>query len=366
MKENSFFLELLKAGLWEQPVKLAGYDKIDWKKILQLSEEQTVVGLVTAGIEHIGNHKIAKDSLRPFITKVGSIVVTNNQMNSFAESLFAKMYHETIPAVLIKGQGIAQCYERPLWRSSGDIDILLDSEDYGRVVSLLSSIANIIGVELKDRQHYDFKIDGWVVELHGSLRTDYLPRMNAVLSKLQRDLFDGERFRKWQNGGVNILLPDFNYDILFVFCHIIQHFFQGGIGLRQVCDWCRLLWIAGDDIDVNFLENSLREMSLLSEWKAFGCVAVDHLGLERSRMPFYDSGFSRKAGLIVDYIFKVGNFGKKRDMDYLRKSSFLKRKAISLRRQSVDLLFLARIFPKDSLLLLCRYIHKGIKDVVIS
>ena len=366
MKENSLFLELLKAGLWEQPVELAGYDKIGWEKILQLSNEQTVVGLVTAGIEHMGDRKIAKDSLRPFITKVGSIIVTNKQMNSFAESIFARMYEETIPAVLIKGQGIAQCYERPLWRSSGDIDILLDSEDYGRVVSFLSPIADKIGVELKDRQHHDFKIDGWVVELHGSLRTDYLPRMNAMLGNLQRELFEGKKFREWQNGGVNILLPDLNYDILFVFCHIIQHFFQGGIGLRQVCDWCRLLWVARDVIDESFLENSLREMGLFSEWKAFGCVAVNYLGLERNRMPFYDSRFSRKAGLIVDYIFKVGNFGKKRDMDYLRRSSFLKRKVISLRRQGGDLLFMTRIFPKDSLLLLCRYFIKGIKDAAVS
>ena len=52
----------------------------------------------------------------------------NSAMNSFIGVLVEKMRKEGIYTLLIKGQGVAQCYEKPLWRSCGDIDLYL-SED---------------------------------------------------------------------------------------------------------------------------------------------------------------------------------------------------------------------------------------------
>lgn len=360
------FLDLLKGGLWERSVSLSGHGQIDWDRVLRISKEQTVVGLVTAGIEHMVDLKLPKLTVLPFIMEVGTTVAINKQMNSYMESLFSLLDNESIHAVLIKGQGIAQCYERPLWRSSGDIDLLLNEDYYKKAKALLAPLAESVGEELSLRMHHDFKIEGWTIELHGTLHSDYLPRMNRVMDGLIEDLFQVKLFRKWHNGNKDITLPAPNYDVIFVFCHIIQHFFQGGIGLRQVCDWCRLLWVYRNDIDKDFLERNLREMKMLSEWKAFACVAVDYLGMEEGSMPLYDRRFLKKAGFIVDFIMKVGNFGRNRDRRYLRGKSLWKRKTISMKRQSSDLLFMSRIFPKDSILFFFRYFSKGIKDTVFS
>ena len=47
------FFELLRAGLWEKEVRLSPYKDIDFSAIMKLAEEQSVVGLVAAGLEHV-------------------------------------------------------------------------------------------------------------------------------------------------------------------------------------------------------------------------------------------------------------------------------------------------------------------------
>ena len=79
-----------------------------------------------------------------------------------------------------------------------------------------------------------------------------------------------------------------NNDILLIFTHFLKHFYKGGIGLRQICDWCRLLWTYRDSIDVALLEQRLRKMGLMSEWKAFAALAVEYLGMP-AESPIYDS-----------------------------------------------------------------------------
>ena len=59
------------------------------------------------------------------------------------------------------------------------------------------------------------------------------------------------------------------------------------VGLRQFCDWCRLLWTYRRSINVGLLEARLNEMGLVSVWKAFGAFAVEYLGMPGEAMPLY-------------------------------------------------------------------------------
>ena len=99
------------------------------------------------------------------------------------------------------------------------------------------------------------------------------------------------------------------------------------------------------------LEQRLRSMGFLSEWRAFAAFAVDSLGMPAEAMPLYDSAprWSCKASRIRDFILEVGNFGMNRDMSYYEKYPYLVRKAISFGRRCGDLVRHATIFPMDSL-----------------
>ena len=43
----------------------------------------------------------------------------NDGMNKFIRGMIGKMKDEGIFTLIVKGQGIAQCYEKPLWRAFG-------------------------------------------------------------------------------------------------------------------------------------------------------------------------------------------------------------------------------------------------------
>ena len=63
------FLSLVRAGLWEQDVYLLRYGEIGYEEIIKIAEEQSVVGLVTAGLEHVKDTTVPKEVLLQFIGK---------------------------------------------------------------------------------------------------------------------------------------------------------------------------------------------------------------------------------------------------------------------------------------------------------
>ena len=76
------FLDLVRAGLWETEVRLKSYDNIGWKKVYQLSEEQSVVGLVAAGIEHVIGIKVPQDIVLMFVGSTIQLEQRNKAMNA--------------------------------------------------------------------------------------------------------------------------------------------------------------------------------------------------------------------------------------------------------------------------------------------
>lgn len=73
--------------------------------------------------------KVPKEILLQFIGQSLQLEQRNQAMNIFIAEIVDKMRIEGIYTLLVKGQGIAQCYERPLWRASGDVDLLLSQDN---------------------------------------------------------------------------------------------------------------------------------------------------------------------------------------------------------------------------------------------
>lgn len=360
---NAFFA-LVGAGLWEKDVELASFGQFDISRILSQSEEQSVVGLVAAGMEHVVDVKLPKEVVLQFVGQALQLEQQNMAMNQFIGALVDKMRQRGIYTLLVKGQGIAQCYERPLWRSCGDVDFFLSDTNYEAAKSFLSPLASSIEPEGEYKKHLGMTIDSWVVELHGNLRCGLSSRMDKVIEEIQDDVFFGGDVRSWINNGTQVFIPGVNCDVFFVFTHFLKHFYCGGLGLRQICDWCRLLWTYRDTIDRKRLEDKLGKMGLVSEWKAFGAFAVDWLGMPVEAMPLYspDNKWRRKAERICSFVLEVGNFGHNRDVSRYQNKTYFVRKVMSFGRRFGDLCRHARIFPLDSLRFFPRIVINGLKS----
>lgn len=372
------FLSLVRAGLWEevndndlpalQACDLSGanlnenhFKGIDWGGVQELAEEQSVVGLIAAGVDKLPAGTLPLTEKLTILGKCQLIEQRNQAMNSFLAELVQRLHEAGINAVLVKGQGIAQCYAKPQWRSSGDVDLLLDEVNYKKAKDLLMPLATNAGKEFEYNQHQSLTIGSFTVELHGSQRCGLSSRMDAVIDEIQREVCKDGKSRIWMNGNVPINLPAPNEDVILVFTHFLKHFYKGGLGLRQICDWCLLLWTYWETIDVSLLESRLREMRLISEWKAFAAFAVGMLGMPVEAMPLYDtsSRWKRKAKKIEEFVMKSGNLGHNRETN-LSGRSYVSKKAHSMGRRLSDSFHHARIFPLDSLRFMPTIMFQGL------
>jgi len=363
LEENSFF-ELVRAGLWERSAQLSLINVSVYSKLFRLADDQSVVGLVAAGIED-ADFTVPKEIALKFVGSTLQMEQHNTAMNGFIGVLMDKMNGAGIHSLLVKGQGIAQCYNRPLWRACGDIDLFLDEENYYKAKEFLTPMAKSIDEENPANLHLGMTIGPWVVELQGTLRSGLWKAVDDELDIIQKITFLNKEFRVWKNRDTEVLLPASNNDVEFVFTHILQHFFKGGIGLRQICDWCRLLFTYKSEIDVNLLESRIRKMGLLSEWKAFAALAVDTLGMPVEAMPLYSPSrkWVRKSDRILALILESGNFGHNRDNSYRQKHSYLVYKAISFWRNTWDSMRHFMIFPMDATKVWWNRLWVGIKTV---
>ena len=269
------------------------------------------------------------------------------------------------------------------------MDFFLDDENYERAKGFLSPLAVEVDPEEKRKKHLAMTIDPWVVELHGLMPTEISERINAGVERVQSDIFAGGGVRVWKNDGVDVPLPSPDNDVIIVFTNFLQHFFCGGVGLRQICDWCRLLWTNRDSIDRELLERRLKEMGIVSEWKTFGAFAEEYLGMPQEAIPLlcendYSAGSSqvnenvnlkpetwnlkpslrRNARRICRVVLEAGNFGHNKDNSYRSKYPKLVEKSITFFRRLGEYGRLFLIFPADAPQFFVTYVGRRTKAVM--
>ena len=387
-KEQEQFLEFVKVGLFpERGARILAHGfSVDWESVFRLSEEQSVIGLVAAGIDWFkvqdSGFTIPQEWALQFVGQTLQIEQRNKAMNAFVAELIERLRKADIYAILAKGQGIAQCYEKPLWRSCGDVDLLLSEENYRKAKVILDNIADSMESETEKnvrRMHQEYQIGVWTVELHGTLHTNLSRRIDREVDNVQRDVFYGGKVRsvefKSSNSSstceatksstvVQVFLPAPDEDVVFVFTHILQHLFLEGIGLRQICDWCRLLWTYRDKLNHGLLEQRIRKMGLMSEWKVLATLAVQYLGMPESAMPMFGSSvqeFKSKADRLMAFILEVGNFGHNREVEW---SNGFKRRTSLIWHRIMDTFKLSFVFPLDAPKFLLNYAVDGVRGLM--
>ena len=348
MNRTDSFLQLIRAGLWEKTEgDLPAVSDATWLKVLELAKEQTVPGLLSAGIRRYNAEPPSEVSLQ-LMQEEAQMELRNAKMDAFIAKLFTLLQKDNIQAVLIKGQSIARYYEQPERRCPGDVDLVLTPENYEKAKTLMTPKARSCGPEDRFLLHYGLFFGGIELELHGTLRSRLSSRIDRFIDGLCKDVFDKSRFQIQGIAGSDIPSPVPDDYLILLFLHILQHFFQEGIGLRQICDWCRLLWAGKGEFDIALLEERLKNLGLMSEWHAFAALAVGYLGLPKDAMPLYEEGYEIKAARILRYIFNTGNFGQNRDLAGMRRLPFFfKKTALFLRKAGDFFKYRLMIFPAD-------------------
>lgn len=314
---------MLKFSLWNREEdfhtleQLIGEktERMDWEQMVNLAMEQTVLGHVTEAVTCLPkNLRPEKSVYFSLVSQVSDIEKRNRQMSRFAHILMDNLERKGCHALLLKGQGVGRNYRNPLHRQPGDIDLLLiDNEEYEHAKELLSKIAESEGNEKKERQHSDFVVKGFVVEVHGHFQFLICRQFSENLPKWTRERLLSPpisvNLMNSSESDENVKLPPVQFDVVFIFAHMLNHFMTGGVGLRQICDCMMFLCENYEKVDKTVLKEDLEQLGLDKFWKAYASMAVDFLGYPKEKMPFYDAGLKRKGEIMLENVFKTGNFG---------------------------------------------------------
>lgn len=306
---------LLRGGLFGRTIDTSLFEgDVDWKSIMLLAEEQTVLALVFDGITLLPKSCAPdKEILFEWFGRVAYIEKENKTLNDGIAEVVGRYNAKGVHPVLLKGQGIGQYYRNPLHRNAGDIDLFFPDgiEEPNRIPAAWDGVA----FHEETSHHVAFTWKNLVVENHRSYFNFYSPSNQRRWEEVKGmiPLMDGETL-SLDNCTVPVPSPQMN--ALYIFLHLWHHCHQKGIGLRHVCDWARLWSACESRIDKDLFVKTATMLPVLRPMTAVAWIAENCLGLDRNVIPLdTTTRQAKKDGeFLLDDILRMGNFGRATDM----------------------------------------------------
>lgn len=352
MRVRELFFHILRSSLWGEELDLERVSGQELKGVMKVAKSQAVLGLIAN--EVMGSVELCALLSEEDKVQLKHFVVNNLSASQMLNKILVRLVLELrkygIDPVLLKGQGIAKYYPIPELRQCGDIDIYVGQENFAKtceVIGTMSTPEDHQG-DIPSLKHYHTRIGHAFIEIHRY--TDvYWPRQYDRVYQKISDAGMHSDLVPLDFGGVPVMSPSVDFNIFFIFNHFWHHFIADGVGLRQLCDWVRLLHVNHGHINLDYLSDVLCKMNLMEEWQVFGYIAVNTLGLPSDEMPFYDSKSKRKAEKVLDLIMLEGNFGKENLRGHKRPKGYFAGKLYSFSKRFKRNFRVLRIFPLKSI-----------------
>ena len=217
---------------------------MNWHELYSFASKQALLGLCFEGIERLGEeypeelkrNPIGRELLMTWMGKAQQIRRQNMKVNAVASKLFSMLREDGMRCCVLKGQGNALMYPNPYSRTPGDIDVWIDASRE-RIMEYAQK-----KFELEDDirlQHLETSLDGVPVELHFFPCSMNNPIYHARLQKWFRRNADLQcsHIVGLPDGAGDIAIPTTAFNVVYQLCHLYHHFFDEGIGMRQIIDY---------------------------------------------------------------------------------------------------------------------------------
>lgn len=361
---QSFLLSLTRMALWggQEPLP---ENKPDWKEIIALAKAQTLMGLIADAVPMLPTELQPDPQSRIVLHSTAlRIINSHSLLNRKVVDMKSRMDSYGINTVLLKGQGIALLYPNPQCRQCGDIDLYVGEKNFARTLEILAPDSEKKAKDYKYLKHFDIEEDGVSIEIHRI--AEILPgsRHNKLFQKWTIENLEGPDICKVKIGGVTVNTPPVCFNAIYIMNHAWHHFMEGGIGLRQLCDWAMYLHRFHKEIDIELLRTDLARFGLTRAWKILSAVVVGHLGLPAEECPLYDSAYTEKGSKVISIIWSEGNFGHhSSSRKGGRPKGFIAGKLYSLKINTSRIAKTFIISPIDVMSAWVSYVVKGIRNL---
>ena len=244
MNSTSPYFALLRYCLGKKENMSRVITGMDWQELYSFASKQALLGLCFEGIERLGKeypeelkqNPIGRELLMTWMGKAQQIRRQNMKVNAVASKLFSMLREDGMRCCVLKGQGNALMYPNPYSRTPGDIDVWINASRE-RIMEYAQKKFEL-GDDIR-LQHLETSLDDVPVELH------FFP------CSMNNPLYHG-RLQKWfkrnadlqcshivglPDGAGDIAIPTTAFNVVYQLTHLYHHFFDEGIGMRQIIDY---------------------------------------------------------------------------------------------------------------------------------
>ena len=322
MNDITAFFDFLKYCLGNKGNMSRVIAGMDWHGLYSFASKQALQGLCFDGIERLGEeyrkelrrNPIGRELLMTWMGKAQQIRRQNRKVNLVASKLFSMLREDGLRCCILKGQGNALMYPNEYSRNPGDIDVWVNAsrEEITEYVKCHFKLEDDIRFH-----HLETTMDGVPVELHFFPCSMNNPLYHARLQKWfkRNEDLQCSNVVSLPDGIGEIAIPTAAFNVVYQLTHLYHHFFDEGIGMRQIIDYYYVVisdyLLVINDESLVIRDTLQRELKHLGLWKFAGAVMYvlkEVLGLSEEKMivPVDE----KRGKLLLAEILDGGNFGR--------------------------------------------------------
>ena len=290
---------------------------INWQQLYTFASKQSLLGFCFDCIERLGKeyseelkkNPIERDLLITWMGAAQQIRRQNMKVNVVASKLYSMLRENGLRCCILKGQGNALMYPNAYSRNPGDIDVWVNASR--EQITEYAKKHFEIGEDIR-YHHLETSLDGVPVELHFFPGIMNNPVYNARLQKWFKRNADLQcsNVDSLPDGIGEIAIPTAAFNVIYQLTHLYHHFFDEGIGMRQIIDYYFVL-VKSEERRVKNLTVLQRELKYLGLWKfARAVMYVLHKALGLSEEKMIAPMDEKRGKLLLAEILNGGNFGK--------------------------------------------------------
>lgn len=333
----------LRCALENKPAPVEVLKNLDWKELELFAAKQAIVGVIYEGVKlcRLQSPDLVekKELMKWFYAmekKRRSFEVINQRIVELS-----KMFEQAgFRSCILKGQGLALMYPVVESRIVGDIDIWVEGERKA-ITDFVQSKTPGTFVQY---HHIDFPIfKDIVVEVHYLPSQMANPLHNRRLQKYYKSK-QAEQFANLNPGlGDHVCTPTKSFNAVFLLSHMMRHFFNEGIGLRQFVDYYYLLKQGFSDAEKREFCVTVKYLGMRRFASAVMWIVENVLGLDQQYVLIPSN---EKAGrFLAEESLETGNFGYMDSRYTFRKHGALAAGLTDIYRDFL----MARMFPSEAL-----------------
>ena len=272
MEEKDCF-EFLQVAVGNRKSLSAAINDSDWLRLFDFCKKQALIGVGFSAVEKLHTQGIAcPANLRmKWMALALQIEKRNALLNEQCSQLARKFEHDGLSTCILKGQGNCLNYPEELRnrRQCGDIDVWTvckngipiavqtgkDKAEYveyhGRkaVIEYVKMQHRLAGNNDMPKQNYHHidapTMDGTEVEVHFRPCYAHSPLRNRRMQRWFNAHADVCMKNKTQMG---FAVPAASVNVVYQMCHLFSHYFDEGLGLRQLMDYYFALRVWHNDV----------------------------------------------------------------------------------------------------------------------